>query len=217
MSSGQPKWTAHSMIGTRAFCRTTCATSLSLTCIGNMGSWCWRRIDSERCNLPLGCDKDETSSTESCAWSTWLPGHTRCVRLVLSYLSVSYALATGTIKHVVQYDGLRGFYRGLGPTLLGYLPTWAIYFAVYDGIKTAFGEPPLGVSQQQQKDRDEERLYPAAQAKGYQPVVREHPWSLHILSAMTAGATSTICTNPLWVIKTRFMVRTSQGPPAECS
>jgi hypothetical protein len=24
---------------------------------------------------------------------------------------------------------------------------------------------------------------------------------------MIAGATSTICTNPLWVIKTRFMVR----------
>jgi len=117
-------------------------------------------------------------------------------------------VVTGTIKHVVKYDGLRGFYRGLGPTLLGYLPTWAIYFAVYDGIKTSFGEPPLGMSKQQQlKEREEERLYPAAQAKGYQPVVREHPWSLHILSAMTAGATSTICTNPLWVIKTRFMVR----------
>jgi len=37
--------------------------------------------------------------------------------------------------------------------------------------------------------------------------MREHPWSLHILSAMTAGAASTICTNPLWVIKTRFMTQ----------
>ena len=34
-------------------------------------------------------------------------------------------------------------YRGLGPTILGYLPTWAIYFAVYDGIKRNFGEKPL--------------------------------------------------------------------------
>ena len=95
-------------------------------------------------------------------------------------------------------------YRGLGPTILGYLPTWAIYFAVYDGIKTRFGELPLGVDSPLVKS---ERLYPAPSAKGYQPIVREHPWSLHILSAMTAGATSTICTNPLWVIKTRFMVR----------
>ena len=87
--------------------------------------------------------------------------------------------------------------------MLGYLPTWAIYFAVYDGIKTVFGDPPDGGFY----SKPNERLYPAAQVKGYQPVIREHPWSLHILSAMTAGATSTICTNPLWVIKTRFMVR----------
>jgi len=38
-------------------------------------------------------------------------------------------------------------------------------------------------------------------------VAREHPWTLHILSAMTAGAASTIVTNPLWVIKTRFMTQ----------
>ena len=107
-----------------------------------------------------------------------------------------------TIKFILHHDGLRGMYRGLGPTILGYLPTWAIYFAVYDGIKTVFGSPPQAVAAQ-------ERLYPAAQVKGYQPVMREHPWSLHILSAMSAGAASTACTNPLWVIKTRFMVQYS--------
>jgi solute carrier family 25 folate transporter 32 len=100
------------------------------------------------------------------------------------------------VKNILRESGIRGLYRGLGPTILGYLPTWAIYFAVYDGIKSHFGEPP----------RNHHRVYPAAQVKGYQPLVREHPWSLHLLSAMTAGATSTICTNPLWVIKTRFMV-----------
>lgn len=106
-----------------------------------------------------------------------------------------------TVKTILTDNGFRGLYRGLGPTILGYLPTWAIYFAVYDGIKTVFGEPPLGSTTD-----STERLYPAAQVKGYQPIAREHPWSLHILSAMTAGAASTICTNPLWVIKTRFMV-----------
>ena len=100
-----------------------------------------------------------------------------------------------------MHDGLRGLYRGLGPTILGYLPTWAIYFAVYDGIKRHFGEKPLS------EVEGVRHVYPAAQVKGYQPLAREHPWTLHILSAMTAGATSTICTNPLWVIKTRFMVR----------
>lgn len=33
-----------------------------------------------------------------------------------------------------------------------------------------------------------------------------HEWLIHIFSAMTAGATSTSLTNPVWVIKTRFMV-----------
>lgn len=93
-------------------------------------------------------------------------------------------------------------YRGLGPTILGYLPTWAIYFAVYDGIKRRFGEPPLG------EPLPPGRIYPAAHPKGYQPVMRDHPWTLHILSAMIAGVTSTTCTMPFWVIKTRFMVCT---------
>jgi len=130
-------------------------------------------------------------------------------------------LSTDTIKSVWRYSGFKGFYRGLGPTILGYLPTWAIYFAVYDGIKTTFGEVPLGVQAPptppvsksgspltKADGRGKERvLYPAAQPKGYQPVAREHPWGLHIMSAMIAGATSTTFTNPLWVIKTRFMVR----------
>lgn len=115
------------------------------------------------------------------------------------YLGIS-----ATFRNIILHDGLRGLYRGLGPTILGYLPTWAIYFAVYDGIKTRFGELPLGIDTLVAKS---ERLYPAPSAKGYQPIVREHPWSLHILSAMAAGATSTICTNPLWVIKTRFMTQ----------
>ncbi|KNZ79008.1 hypothetical protein J132_07160 [Termitomyces sp. J132] len=100
-----------------------------------------------------------------------------------------YLGIVGTVSNILSDNGFRGLYRGLGPTILGYLPTWAIYFAVYDV-------------------KEKERLYPAAQPKGYQPVAREHPWSLHILSAMTAGAASTICTNPLWVIKTRFMTQT---------
>lgn len=113
----------------------------------------------------------------------------------------SYLGIVDTVKNILRYDGIRGMYRGLGPTVLGYLPTWAIYFAVYDGIKNHFG-----------RRLDEEasaarRVYPAAQVKGYQPLNREHPWTLHLFSAMAAGATSTLCTNPLWVIKTRFMTQ----------
>lgn len=112
----------------------------------------------------------------------------------------------GTVKSILKYDGVRGMYRGLGPTLLGYLPTWAIYFAVYDTIKDYFGKKSLG-------DVESVRhVLPAAQAKGYQPLERDHPWTLHLFSAMAAGATSTLCTNPLWVIKTRFMTQSRNEP-----
>ncbi|GAA5985474.1 hypothetical protein JCM10908_006989 [Rhodotorula pacifica] len=84
----------------------------------------------------------------------------------------------GTAKHIWLHDGFRGFYRGLGPTVIGYLPTWAIYFTMYDLIKQR-----LSVT----RGPDD-------------PIA-------HVVSAMTAGASGTILTNPLWVVKTRFMTQ----------
>jgi len=46
--------------------------------------------------------------------------------------SVIYHGLVGTAKTIIQQDGIRGMYRGLGPMLLGYLPTWAVYMSVYD-------------------------------------------------------------------------------------
>ncbi|KIY44767.1 mitochondrial NAD transporter [Fistulina hepatica ATCC 64428] len=117
-----------------------------------------------------------------------------------------------TVRSIIKHDGFRGLYRGLGPTILGYLPTWAIYFAVYDAIKTHFGEMPLGAEQDAHYQHDHVTVYPAAQVKGYQPLIRENPWSLHIMSAMVAGAASTCLTTPLWVIKTRFMTQRRDEP-----
>ena len=37
----------------------------------------------------------------------------------------------GTAVTIWTEDGVRGLYRGLGPLLLGYIPTWAVYLTVY--------------------------------------------------------------------------------------
>lgn len=85
-----------------------------------------------------------------------------------------YRGISGTIHTIVKEDGIRGLYRGLTPMVVGYLPTWAIYFSVYGKIQKPGGY--------------------------YTP--------LHtMVSAVVAGATSTICTNPIWVIKTRLMAQ----------
>jgi len=94
------------------------------------------------------------------------------------YLGVS-----ATTRAIVVKDGIRGLYRGLGPTMLGYLPTWAIYFTMYDGVKDYLAASPT-------------------YSDGH-----HQPWSVHILASVTAGATSTVCTSPLWVVKTRFMTQ----------
>jgi solute carrier family 25 folate transporter 32 len=45
----------------------------------------------------------------------------------------------GTAKVIWKEEGVRGMYRGLGPIILGYLPTWAVWFVVYGKSKEYFG------------------------------------------------------------------------------
>ena len=49
--------------------------------------------------------------------------------------STAYRGLFGTAKSIWREEGLRGMYRGLGPIILGYFPTWAVYFTVYDSSK----------------------------------------------------------------------------------
>ena len=86
----------------------------------------------------------------------------------------------GTGKTIIRQDGLVGLYRGLGPMMLGYLPTWAIYMTVYDKSKNYYSR------------------------NGWHDSSRNQALS-HVFSAVSAGACSTIATNPIWVIKTRLM------------
>lgn len=51
-----------------------------------------------------------------------------------------YRGMVGTGKMVWREEGIRGLYKGLGPMLLGYLPTWAIYLTIYDSSREYFYE-----------------------------------------------------------------------------
>ncbi|KAL4798831.1 mitochondrial carrier domain-containing protein [Aspergillus venezuelensis] len=81
----------------------------------------------------------------------------------------------GTGRFIWREDGIRGLYQGLGPMLLGYLPTWAVYLAVYD------------------------------RSREYYQEITDNWWLSRGYASITAGACSTIVTNPIWVIKTRLM------------
>ncbi|KMU88694.1 solute carrier family 25 member 33 [Coccidioides immitis H538.4] len=48
----------------------------------------------------------------------------------------------GTGSMIWKDEGVRGLYRGLGPMLLGYLPTWAIYLTIYDQSREKLVDGP---------------------------------------------------------------------------
>ncbi|KAJ1567110.1 hypothetical protein HK096_010926, partial [Nowakowskiella sp. JEL0078] len=79
-------------------------------------------------------------------------------------------------------EGLHGLYRGVGPTVAGYLPTWAIYFGSYGWSKTWLAR---------KWDR------------------RESDSITHIFAAMLSGSTSSVATQPVTPTPTTLYYYTS--------
>lgn len=53
-------------------------------------------------------------------------------------IAAAYRGVKGTAQVIWKEEGLRGMYRGLGPMLLGYVPTWAVYLTVYNQAQSYF-------------------------------------------------------------------------------
>lgn len=93
----------------------------------------------------------------------------------------------GTLNIIHKNEGIRGLYKGLVPIVLGYFPTWMIYFTIYEKAKLVIPELNshyLGLSNE---------------------------FLNHSMSAFAAGSVSTTLTNPIWVIKTRLMIQTDSN------
>lgn len=52
--------------------------------------------------------------------------------------TVAYHGVQGTAEMIWKEEGLKGMYRGLGPMLLGYVPTWAVYLTIYNKAQIYF-------------------------------------------------------------------------------
>jgi solute carrier family 25 (mitochondrial folate transporter), member 32 len=49
------------------------------------------------------------------------------------------------ILAIIKKRGIQGMYRGVWATGAGYLPTWAIYYTVYDNAKQRHGTTTSGL------------------------------------------------------------------------
>lgn len=90
-----------------------------------------------------------------------------------------YRGVLGTLSTIYREEGIPGLYRGVVPITIGYLPTWAIYFVVYEDVKKLTAASSLA----------------------------DYPFFSHMISALSAGSSSTLATNPIWVVKTRLMTQ----------
>ncbi|KAL6105032.1 slc25a36 [Pungitius sinensis] len=81
------------------------------------------------------------------------------------------------LKLILEKEGPRSLFRGLGPTLVGVAPSRAIYFAAYSTAK--------------------EKL---------NGVLEPDSTQVHMVSAGMAGFTAITATNPIWLIKTRLQL-----------
>uniref|UniRef100_UPI00398F04F0 solute carrier family 25 member 36-A isoform X4 n=1 Tax=Pristiophorus japonicus TaxID=55135 RepID=UPI00398F04F0 len=81
------------------------------------------------------------------------------------------------LKMILEKEGPRSLFRGLGPNLVGVAPSRAIYFAAYSSSK--------------------EKL---------NTVLEPDSSQVHMVSAGVAGFTAITATNPIWLIKTRLQL-----------
>ncbi|XP_061350288.1 LOW QUALITY PROTEIN: nicotinamide adenine dinucleotide transporter 1, chloroplastic-like [Gastrolobium bilobum] len=94
--------------------------------------------------------------------------------------SVKGSVIVGSLEQIFHKEGLRGMYRGLAPTVLALLPNWAVYFTMYEQLKSLLCS-----------DDESHHL----------------SFGANMLAASGAGAATTIATNPLWVVKTRLQTQ----------
>lgn len=108
-----------------------------------------------------------------------------CSRTLQSAVVRSRQRQTGLIhciKNIVQTEGVRALFKGLGPNLIGVAPSRAVYFYAYAKSKQVLN------------------TFVSSET----PVV-------HIISAACAGFSSATCTNPIWFIKTRLQLDQKLG------
>ncbi|KAI7899430.1 mitochondrial carrier protein RIM2 [Cokeromyces recurvatus] len=94
-------------------------------------------------------------------------------------LIFGHFIETGKLlMRIKQIEGFRGYFKGLGPNLIGVIPARSINFFTYGNGKKFFTELNQG----------------------------KETTAVHLISAATAGIVTSTATNPIWVIKTRLQL-----------
>ncbi|OIW07014.1 hypothetical protein TanjilG_02648 [Lupinus angustifolius] len=107
--------------------------------------------------------------------------------------TVKGSLIVGSLEQIVQREGLRGMYRGLGPTVLALLPNWA-FDSWLMWMSSSIWEIgyDLLIDMVLYVEQDESCCLSVG---------------ANVVAASGAGVATTFATNPLWVVKTRLQTQ----------
>ncbi|KAH0893523.1 hypothetical protein HID58_055952, partial [Brassica napus] len=138
----------------------------------------YRSIREAACNAGAGATAGAIAATFVCPLDV--------IKTRLQVLGLPEAPASGkrgsviitSLQNIVKNEGFRGMYRGLSPTIIALLPNWAVYFSVYGKLKDVLQSSDGTLSV-----------------------------GANMVAAAGAGASTSIATNPLWVVKTRLMTQ----------
>jgi solute carrier family 25 folate transporter 32 len=102
-----------------------------------------------------------------------------------------YSHIASHLRQVVQTEGYRGCFRGLGATMATVPGFWGMYFPLYENFKGIFGKLHQDTMNGGNENNDGRTS----------PLV-------HLTSAITAGAFADVACNPMFVVRTRMQTET---------
>ncbi|KCV69763.1 hypothetical protein H696_04172 [Fonticula alba] len=118
-------------------------------------------------------------------------------------VSSGYTSSLRTARGILANEGFRAFYSGLTPSIIGTSLSWGLYFGWYSFYQRLIAPDAV----------------PAYSSTTGQDQVFLTPLQTMGASAL-AGMTTSLMTNPIWVVKTRMCVQqhpSAGGPPAYSS
>ncbi|VVT56400.1 uncharacterized protein SAPINGB_P005039 [Magnusiomyces paraingens] len=105
---------------------------------------------------------------------------------------------------------LRALYRGLPINLVGNTLSWGLYFSLYHYLK-AQALPPGPIETLAPTTDDNKIIQPIDDNLVRRWAAVADSSTVYMACAMSAGTTTSLLTNPLWVLKTRYLSTTSDG------
>ncbi|OXB76298.1 UNVERIFIED_CONTAM: hypothetical protein H355_014706 [Colinus virginianus] len=103
------------------------------------------------------------------------------------------------LRTILEKEGMRSLFRGLGPNLVGVAPSRAIYFAAYSGVKERLNTVLVPES------KKVHMLSAACAGELLLSQIRAKE-SFCLWMFISSGITSASLTNPIWLVKTRMQL-----------